>query len=293
MRKMRVTVWLSIAVALTACLAGCAGTEQKAEEESMQHSYTQITQEEAKEHAARQDDGILDWTGEIVTGQESRDAELSYSSFDGGGPEFSVVIEDESILTYDSVRQYYDPNHEQMTGSGYEVRFTFHGRRQGTTKVTISARSPIADNYDDGYLATVDGDLRVTLEPLSQPEEQGMPILAIDAGGETFYAAFEDNPSAQALIEKLTEGDLTLELHDYGSFEKVGDLPWTLPRSDMSITTVPGDVILYLGKQITIYYDQNTWNFTRLAAIDGTSKEDLLSAFGAGNVTVTFRLEWE
>ena len=81
-------------------------------------------------------------------------------------------------------------------------------------------------------------------------------------------------------------------MHDYGSFEKVGSLPWSLERNDESITTEPGDVILYQGNQITIYYDQNTWNFTKLATIGNVTKEELLDALGEGNVTVTFLVEW-
>ena len=119
-----------------------------------------------------------------------------------------------------------------------------------------------------------------------------MPQLVIKAGKKTFYADLEDNSSAEALTEKLSSGEVTIELHDYGIFEKVGDLPWELPRNDESITTEPGDVILYQGNQITIYYDENTWDFTRLAKISGTNREELLEAFGDGNVSVTFSIEW-
>ena len=81
-------------------------------------------------------------------------------------------------------------------------------------------------------------------------------------------------------------------MHDYGGFEKVGELPWTLPRNDVSITTKPGDILLYQGNQLTIYYDENTWSFTRLAALDGVTKEELLDVFGDGDVTVKFWVEW-
>ena len=117
------------------------------------------------------------------------------------------------------------------------------------------------------------------------------PTLAIMANGKVFYADLEDNPSAEALVEKLSSGSIEVELHDYGNFEKVGSLPWELPRTDESITTVPGDVILYQGNQITIYYDKNTWDFTRLARIGNVTREDLLDAFGEGNVTVEFHIE--
>ena len=117
-------------------------------------------------------------------------------------------------------------------------------------------------------------------------------VLVIEANGKIFYANIEDNPSAEALIEKLSTGEITVEMHDYGNFEKVGPLPWDLPRSDRQITTKPGDVILYQGSQITVYYDENSWNFTKLAEIGNTSKDELLEALGEGDVTVKFRLEW-
>ena len=53
-------------------------------------------------------------------------------------------------------------------------------------------------------------------------------------------------------------------MHDYGGFEKVGDLPWDITRNDEEITTVPGELIPYQGNQITVYYGENTWNFTKL-----------------------------
>ena len=116
-------------------------------------------------------------------------------------------------------------------------------------------------------------------------------VLAIEANGHIFYADFEDNSSAEALREKLGGGGIEVRMHDYGHFEKVGALPWTLPRNDTSITTEPGDVILYQGDQITVYYDKNTWSFTRLAKIGNVSREDLLNVFGEGDVTVELRLE--
>ena len=124
------------------------------------------------------------------------------------------------------------------------------------------------------------------------PVADPVPVLVITANDKVFYAAPEDNSSASALIEKLSEGEITVDMRDYAHFEKVGSLPWSLPRNDAPITTEPGDVILYQGNQITIYYDQNSWNFTRLAKIGNTTKSELLDALGSGSVSVTFRVEW-
>lgn len=113
----------------------------------------------------------------------------------------------------------------------------------------------------------------------------------ITAGERVFTAAFSDNSSAEAFKNLLAEEPLTVDMHDYGRFEKVGEIGDTLPRNDEQITTEPGDVILYLGTSITIYYDTNSWNFTRLGKIQDATKENLLAALGDGNVTVTFSLE--
>lgn len=112
----------------------------------------------------------------------------------------------------------------------------------------------------------------------------------IKANGKVFTAKFADNSSAAAFRELLEKGDLILDLSDYGSFEKVGPIGYTLPRNDEQVTTEPGDVILYQGSQITIYYDTNSWSFTRLGKIENTTRNELLSAFGNGDVTVTFSI---
>lgn len=83
---------------------------------------------------------------------------------------------------------------------------------------------------------------------------------------------------------------MTINMHDYGNFEKVGNLPKTLPTNDEQINTCAGDVILYQGDKITIYYDHNSWNFTRLGKIHGVTKEQLLKVLGPGDVTVEFSL---
>lgn len=135
--------------------------------------------------------------------------------------------------------------------------------------------------------------------PVSEPEPSAEPVsseasqavLAITANGTTLTAALEGNSSAAAFADLLREGPVTVSLHDYGNFEKVGPLPQRLPTNDAQVTTQPGDVILYQGNQVTIYYDQNTWSFTRLAHIDGATREGLLSVLGDGDVEVTFSLE--
>lgn len=110
-------------------------------------------------------------------------------------------------------------------------------------------------------------------------------------GGRTFTATLVDNTSAQALVEQLAKGDITVDMEDYAGMEKVGTLGISLPRNDRPTTTGPGDLILYQGHNFVIYYDTNSWNFTRLGKIDNVSQTELKAALGEGDVRVTLSLE--
>ena len=114
--------------------------------------------------------------------------------------------------------------------------------------------------------------------------------VKIAVGSTVFYADLEDNSSAAALKEMLADGSITIDMEDYGDMEKVGPIGKGLPRNDENITTGPGDLILYQGNSLVIYYDTNTWNFTRLGKIEGVTKQELLAALGDGSVTVTLSL---
>lgn len=118
-------------------------------------------------------------------------------------------------------------------------------------------------------------------------------IMKITAGDTTFTATLAENSSAEALKELLAEGPLTINMSDYASMEKVGPIGTSLPRNDEQIDTGAGDIILYQGNSLVIYYGINSWNFTRIGKIQDVTKEELLEAFGDGDVTVTFSLESE
>lgn len=122
----------------------------------------------------------------------------------------------------------------------------------------------------------------------SQPDAE-KETLYISVGEHEFRATLEENVSAQEFRKLLEKGAVTVSMDDYGGFEKVGPLGTTLTRSDEAITTQPGDVILYQGSQIVIYYAPNSWNFTKLAKIEDAS--DLKEKLGEGSIEATFSLE--
>lgn len=125
-------------------------------------------------------------------------------------------------------------------------------------------------------------------QPQDNSSSQEEPMLKITVGDQELLATFAENSSAEEFRELLSQGPVTISMEDYGGFEKVGPLGTTLTRNDTRITTQPGDVILYQGNQITIYYGTNTWNFTHLAKINDST--DLQAKLGTGTVQVTFSL---
>ena len=116
--------------------------------------------------------------------------------------------------------------------------------------------------------------------------------IKISVGGKTIPIAIEDNNATKELVKALRKAPVSYEANDYGGFEKVGDLGFSLPASDTQITTGPGDVILYSGNKIVLFYGTNSWSYTRIGKMEyGTLNE--LKAFlkaGQGMITVTLSL---
>lgn len=113
--------------------------------------------------------------------------------------------------------------------------------------------------------------------------------MIVSVNGHDLHLELADNSSAQALADIVGKDGLALTMEDYEGFEKVGALPQRLPTSDEQITTQPGDVILYQGDKLAIYYDTNSWSFTRLGRITGVSTQALRQSLGGDAVTVTLR----
>ena len=120
-------------------------------------------------------------------------------------------------------------------------------------------------------------------------EENSVMKMNVQVGGSTFTAVLEENAAVNALVEMMEQGPVTIQMRDYSGFEKVGDLGTSLPTSNQQTTTQAGDIVLYQGNQVVIFYGSNSWSYTRLGHIDNLTGWE--EALGSGNVTVTFSLE--
>ena len=120
--------------------------------------------------------------------------------------------------------------------------------------------------------------------------DESMNTVYIKINNNVLNIELEDNSATIELKERLKNGDIILITHDYGGFEKVGDLGFSLPREDTNITTSAGDIVLYQGNQISLFYNSNSWNYTRLGEIQNVSSGELKNILGNGDVTLTFTL---
>ena len=119
-------------------------------------------------------------------------------------------------------------------------------------------------------------------------EKEESPMLQLSIGNTPVPVTWEDNESVQALRELAHEEDLSVQMSMYGGFEQVGSLGQSLPRNDVQTTTDYGDIVLYSGNQIVIFYGSNTWAYTRLGHVDLT-KEEMTELLGGGDVIVTIQ----
>ena len=120
-------------------------------------------------------------------------------------------------------------------------------------------------------------------------EEISAMNMMVQVGGSTFTATLEENTAVDALVEMMEQEPVTIQLSDYSGFEKVEPLGTSLPTSNQQTTTQAGDIVLYQGNQIVMFYGSNSWSYTRLGHIDDLTGWE--EALGSGDVTVTFSLE--
>ena len=138
--------------------------------------------------------------------------------------------------------------------------------------------------------------------PQEKPDDTGgnngnndtsMPTeIKITISGKTLPVIIEDNAATKALVAALREASITYEADDYGGFEKVGALGRSLPTNNAQISTQPGDVILYSGNQIVLFYGTNSWSYTRIGKMEYGTLDDLKAFLkaGQGKISVTLSL---
>ena len=154
---------------------------------------------------------------------------------------------------------------------------------ESMTESAVMSETEIMPETELGETAGTETDIQ------NNTEENEVTNMNVQVGDVVFSATLEENEAVSALVEMMRESPVVIQMSDYSGFEKVGSLGIRLPASNSQTTTQAGDIVLYNGNQIVIFYGSNSWSYTRLGHIDDlTGWED---ALGSGDVTVIFSLE--
>ena len=124
----------------------------------------------------------------------------------------------------------------------------------------------------------------------SKAESEAAEMMRMKIGETDVEVTWEDNESVAALKELAQDG-LQIEMSMYGGFEQVGSIGKSLPRNDSQTTTQAGDIVLYSGNQLVVFYGSNSWAYTRLGRIADKSASELSELLGNGDVVITLTLE--
>ena len=233
-------------------------------------------------------------------------AELSFSSFDGSGTSFDVIIDDPNIVKYDSETKYRKKDHKKLKGARYDKIFTFEGLKEGETTITIIKESGCDDEFERYYDVTVDKDLKVKMveikkEPEVDPEPdylgmmEPMAIVFIRFNDETITVYMSDNQTADDFTYALSHESYPpeLEFHDDGDII-TADLPWSILTDNEDQTCNPGDIVLLDGNRIAIVCYETELNATRIGNLNYIPQEDdeIKELFGDGDIKIEFNVEF-
>lgn len=157
------------------------------------------------------------------------------------------------------------------------VKINTKSLNKGKHKVTVNVKesSKVKKASAKSKITTVENALYVKLK----------------ANGKTLSVKLANNKATNALVEKLKKGDVKIRAREYGGFEKVGDLGFSLPTDDKYISTAPGDIVLYEGDQVSIFYDSNSWEYTKIGKVQKVTSKELKNILGSGDVVLVFSLK--
>lgn len=246
---MKGLIILAICTAAALIFAACSAKETTSEDSSSTvDTYKQISQQEAAEMMKKED-------GHIIV-DVRREDEFAESHIPG-----AICIPNETI---DTEMPKELPDKEQII-----LVYCRSGRRSKEASQKL---------FDIGYMnvyefgGIIDWTGEIVYGDESSEEIQDMepmPIFCIRINDRTFSVSTESNSSTDEFIKKLSADPLTLTMSDYGGFEKNAKLPYELPRNDEDMVTKAGDIILYQGDTLAIYYGENSYSLTKLGHING------------------------
>ena len=170
-----------------------------------------------------------------------------------------------------------DQDAVQSTETGQEVA------GEAEAEGAVSAPEADEETEEDAPQAEEDGETETE-------SEESEKMLQMTIGETLVDVEWEDNESVEALKALCQESPLTIRMSMYGGFEQVGSIGHSLPGDDNQTTTQAGDIVLYSGDQIVVFYGSNSWAYTRLGHITDKSAQEMAELLGNGDVTITIEM---
>ena len=279
-----------IAAATLLLLTACSSVGQVMDGDGMVRSYTQISQDEAKEMMA-QDDGhiIVDVRrpDEFAAGHIPGAICIPNENIGSEQPEELPDL-DQIILIYCRSGNRSKQAAQKLFDMGYTNVYEFGGIIDWTGEVVTE--TPAAEASQESEPETPAADSSPESKPETQMTDEEKTDMKMKIGDTEVPVTWEENDSVNALREIVKEEPLTIQMSMYGGFEQVGSIGNDIVRDDAQTTTDSGDIVLYSGDQIVVFYGSNSWAYTRLGHADLSQKEmeDLL---GNGDVKLTLQME--
>ena len=131
---------------------------------------------------------------------------------------------------------------------------------------------------------------QTSVEDNSSPQETEEETLKMTIGSTPVSVKWEDNESVNYLKKLCRNQPLTISMSMYGGFEQVGSIGSDIPRNDVQTTTSSGDIVLYSGNQLVVFYGSNSWAYTKLGHITDKTPQEMTKLLSGGNVTITLSI---
>ena len=160
----------------------------------------------------------------------------------------------------------YERLHASLYVNENGTSYSVIGGADGPTAIFIAGKLP-GSNHDEAV----------------QNREEEMKLFI---GDTEVSVLWEQNAAVADLEETVSEEAIIIEMSMYGGFEQVGSIGRNLSRDDKQTTTSPGDLVLYNGNQLVVFYGSNSWSYTRLGKIQNLSEAELKEFLSNGDVTI-------
>ena len=125
----------------------------------------------------------------------------------------------------------------------------------------------------------------------AEDEAIGDSSMTMMIDGTKVNVEWEDNQAVERLRDMAEDGDITIQMSMYGGFEQVGSIGQSLPQDDKQTTTRSGDIVLYSGNQMVVFYGSNSWSYTRLGHISDKNEAEMADLLSQGDVKITISAE--